>query len=298
MFSTTSLALFATLVVPHQQSTESNKDVVVQEVVYKTVGERELKYWVYKPADRSNNAVPGIFFVHGGGWTGGSHKQFDPHARHLAANGLVVVSAEYRLIKRDKCKAVDCVADTWDGYRHFLSHADEYGVDTNRVAVGGGSAGGHLSACLGTGTYPPSAEKTDDPRPVAMFLFNPAVCLAPYPIPGSDEVYTPIGFEKGAIQPKTGCEPIEISPLHHVDANTPPVVAFHGEADTTVGIRSVALFCEAVEAHGKVATLHRYPGRAHAFFNRGKKGPAGEDDYADTLVKLDAALVAMGWLKN
>lgn len=269
--------------------------VVEQVVTYKEVGDRKLQYWLYRPSVTGSDPVPAILFFHGGGWSGGSHKQFEPHAKHLAAKGLVVASAEYRLTKRDKCQAVECTADTWDAYRHFLSKANDFGFDAKKLAVGGGSAGGHLAACLGTGTYPPGAEKTDDVRPVTMFLFNPAVCLAPYSGPGADSTYTPIGFEKGALEKRVGCEPKELSPLHHVDAKTPPAVIFHGDADTTVGIRSVELFCDALKAHGTKAILHSYPGRKHAFFNEGRKHE-GTEDYPDTLVKLEAALEEMRWL--
>lgn len=270
---------------------------VEQVVTYKTVGNRQLNYWLYRPAEMSNKPAAAILFFHGGGWAGGSHKQFEPHAQHLASLGLVVGSAEYRLTKRDKCKAVDCVTDTWDAYRHFLDHAKDYGFDPNKLAVGGGSAGGHLSSCLGTGTYAPGAKKTDDVRPAAMFLFNPAVCLAPYEVEGSDKPYMPIGFEKGATETRVGCEPSLLSPLHHVDAKTPTAIVFHGDGDTTVGIESVKLFCKALRTHGTQAELHTYSGRPHGFFNKGKKRPDGANDYADTLVKLEAALNQMGWLK-
>lgn len=275
----------------------STDEVVEQVVAYKTVGDRELQYWLYRPAVMGKEPVGAILFFHGGGWSGGNHKQFEPHAKHLAAKGLVVGSAEYRLTKRDKCTASECTADVWDAYRHFLSHANDYGFDPEKLAVGGGSAGGHLAACIGTGTYPPGAEKTDDPRPAAMFLFNPAVCLAPYQIPGAGKTDSPIGFEKGAIQAKVGCPPEKLSPLHHVDAKTPMAVLFHGDADTTVGIESAELFCEAIREQGKQSTLHTYPGRPHSFFNRGKKRPDGANDYEDTLVKLDTALKGMGWIK-
>ena len=262
-------------------------DVTAETRVYKTAGDRELPLVVY--ADDSAGPRPCVIFYFGGGWVGGSAGQFEPHARHLAGLGVVGITPTYRTKKSDGVQAVSCVEDAWDAYRYVLDHAEELGVDPARVAVGGGSAGGHLAACLGTGTYPPGMTKTDDPRPAAMLLFNPAVCIAPYDHVGT--TYTPIGFEKGATEARVGCDPVALSPLHRVDADTPPVVVFHGTGDTTVGIESAELFVRAVEA--EPALLHKYAGRGHGFFNKGR---AKRGEYKDTLKRTEAFLVSLGWL--
>ena len=259
-------------------------------VAYKTVETRDLHLEVFLP-DGEATGRPAVLFFHGGGWKNGTPRQFRPHCRFLADRGVVAATAEYRLASTDGAKAVDCVADAWDAVRDLRSRADELGLDASRVAVGGGSAGGHLAACLGTGTYPPEAGRADDPRPAAMMLFNPAVCLAPYEAGGV--AYEPKGFERGAGLDRVGCEPAALSPLHHVDAATPPVVAYHGTADTTVDIESVRLFVRAVEAEPSI--LHAYDGRGHGFFNPAR---AKDGDFEDTLRRTEAFLAALGWIKD
>lgn len=78
---------------------------------------------------------------------GGSPQQFYWHARQLADQGMVAISAEYRVNRRHKTPPFVCVEDAKSAVRYIRQHAEELGVDPNRVAAGGGSAGGHLAVC-------------------------------------------------------------------------------------------------------------------------------------------------------
>mmetsp|Transcript_82022 Transcript_82022/g.237829 ORF Transcript_82022/g.237829 Transcript_82022/m.237829 type:complete len:122 (-) Transcript_82022:136-501(-) len=112
------------------------------------------------------------------------------------------------------------------------------------------------------------------------------------------ETYTLIGFERRAGKGKVGCKPEKLSPLHSVHSRTPDgVIAFHGDADTTVTIKSVELFCDAINGEGKFAVLHCCLGRAHGFFKQNKTFE-GVSNYEDAITKLDATLVKMGWLRE
>ena len=251
-------------------------------VIYKTEP-RPLRYDAYLPANPGDDTASrgAVVFFHGGGWNGGSPGQFASHCEHLAELGIPAFTVEYRLRSKDQTPATACVSDAWDAWQHILARADEYGFDPARVAIGGGSAGGHIAACLGTGVVPPD-DDTDLgalTRPCAMVLFNPGVCIAPF------EGYEPIGFERATLA-RVGCEPRKLSPIHHIDADTPPTLIMHGTADTTIGIRSVALFVERLQQFGTQAELKRYPGAVHGFFNRGRS----VENYEQTLSQMDAFL--------
>jgi acetyl esterase/lipase len=101
---------------------------------------------VYAPTSREG-AVPAIVYIHGGGFFVGSIDSEHAGAAALARElGVVVVSVEYRLAPEHPFPAglEDCYAAlTW-----LHEHADELGVDTDRVAINGGSAGGGLAAGL------------------------------------------------------------------------------------------------------------------------------------------------------
>ncbi|NBV55811.1 MAG: alpha/beta hydrolase, partial [Verrucomicrobia bacterium] len=228
--------------------------------------------------------LPAIVFFFGGGWTSGTPAQFEPQSRHLAARGMVAVVADYRVKSRQDAKPADCVADAKACVRWVRANAARLGIDPGRIAVGGGSAGGHLAAA--TATLPGLDTATDDKsvscRPDALVLFNPGTVMAPFP--GLDLK----GFGAGLDKARFGCEPTEISPLHHVAKGAPPTIVFHGKADTTVPYATVEKFAAVMKAAGNRCELVGYEGEKHGFFNQSK--------YAETLAATDDFLVSLGYL--
>jgi acetyl esterase/lipase len=251
---------------------------------YRKVGDTELKVWIFEPAQKSAKPLPAIVFFFGGGWTGGSPTQFEPQSRHLATRGMVAIVADYRVKSRHDAKPADCVSDAKACVRWVRANAARLGIDPQRIAVAGGSAGGHLAAS--TATLPGLDTAQDDKSisciPDALVLFNPGTVMAPFP--GLDLK----GFGAGLDKAKFGCEPTEISPLHHVKKGTPPTIIFHGKADTTVPYATVEKFAEVMKAAGSRCELIGYEGQPHGFFNKAK--------YAETLAATDAFLVSLGYL--
>ena len=150
---------------------------VGEKITYKTIGDRELSLYVTKPDNwQATDKRPAVVFFHGGGWVGGSPGQFTEHSKYLASRGLVCVQVEYRLLDRNnKDLPTNCVHDAKSAMRWVRSHADELGIDPNRIASGGGSAGGHLAAFVGTvdGLDDPQDDTKVSPKSNAMLLFNP-----------------------------------------------------------------------------------------------------------------------------
>jgi acetyl esterase/lipase len=252
---------------------------------YRKVGDTELKVWIFdarqKPAE---HPLPAIVFFFGGGWTGGSPAQFEPQSRYLSERGMVAIVADYRVRSRQNAKPADCVSDAKACVRWVRANATRLGIDPGRLAVGGGSAGGHLAAAVATlpGLDTAADDKSVSCRPDALVLFNPGVVMAPFP--GLDLK----GFGAGLDKEKFGCEPTEISPLHHVAKGLPPTIIFHGKADTTVPYATVEKFTEVMKAAGNRCELVGYAGEKHGFFNNAK--------YAETLAAMDDFLVSLGYL--
>lgn len=243
--------------------------------VYRTVDEVEMKLWIFGKKVEGQ-AKPAILFFFGGGWNSGSPTQFESQARHFAGRGMITMLVDYRVKSRHGVAAVECVKDGKAALVWVRKNAEKLGVDPKRIATGGGSAGGHVAASIGTLTGLGSSE-----RPNAMILFNPATTLgdlgewkAPRTIASAR-----LGVEK----------PAELSPAHHIGKHTPPTLIMHGTKDTTVPIGSVEAFERQMKKLNRRCKLVRYEGAGHGFFNRGEHRER-------TLKEADAFLVKLGWL--
>jgi len=253
------------------------KDARVE--TYRTVGSTELKLWIFGESD-PKAPKPAIVFFFGGGWNGGSPDQFENQARHFAKRGMIAITADYRVKSRQGVQVVECVKDAKATIAWVRENARRLGIDPNKIAASGGSAGGHLAASTGT-----ISGFGSDERPNAMILFNPACTLAP--IAG----WQPPGAKAGISTERFGVEAQVISPAHHIGPHTPPTLILHGKKDTTVPYASVVAFESVMKKAGRPCKLVGYEGAGHGFFNRG-------DDYSKTLAEADGFLVELGWLKK
>jgi acetyl esterase len=90
---------------------------------------------------------PAIFHIHGGGYVSGSAAMMDlANASRAAEHDAVVASVEYRLAPEDRFPAA--IEDCYAGLRWLADNAVRLGVDPNRIAIMGESAGGGLAAAL------------------------------------------------------------------------------------------------------------------------------------------------------
>src|SRR5687768_9471301 len=107
------------------------------------VGEPDITVRIYRPRTASGT-LPGIYFIHGGGMVLGNVAGEDPTATMLCDQvGAVVVSVEYRLAPEHPHPAP--VEDCYAGLQWTAAHAAELGIDPDRLAIYGGSAGGGLA---------------------------------------------------------------------------------------------------------------------------------------------------------
>jgi len=279
---------------PKQGAAKSNYPPVLKNAkaeVYRTVGDVRLNIYIFQPQDhKADDRRPAIVFFFGGGWRGGSPQQFEKQCEYLASRGMVACTADYRVSTRHGVKAVDCVADAMAAVRWVRANAARLGVDPERIAAGGGSAGGHLAACTGTldGINEPGQNAEVSARPNAMVLFNPAVVLAP--VEG-------LAFRRDLkeLKERTGVDPAAISPYHHVKPGAPPTLILHGKADSTVPYDTVEHFTAAMHKAGNRCELAGYDGASHGFFNFGR---ANNKAFAATLDRVDRFLASLGYLSG
>lgn len=232
-----------------------------KDVVYHAVGSRELKLDLYRP---DGGAVPtraAVVLVHGGGWAMGDRAMMAPIATQFAAKGFLAVAVEYRLVPEAPWPAQR--DDVMAAMRWVADNADRLGIDADRIAILGNSAGAHLAmlAQAGLGGAPRAAaiislfgvsELGLNPKP-GSGLFDAAMLLGPA---ASDE----------AIR--------AASPLHQLTSDFPPVFLLHGGADWLVDPSASVRVYQKLVGLGVPAELHIVTGAHHEFVSEpGMTGP-------------------------
>ena len=224
---------------------------------------------------------PAAVFFFGGGWVGGSVRQFEQHARYLAKRGVVAFLADYRVKSRHGTGPDACVTDGKSAVRWIRLNADRLGVDPERIAAGGGSAGGHVAAAAGICDgfdSPAGAPVTVSSKPNALLLFNP--------------VYdnSPTGFGHAAAKSWFPT----ISPAHNITTDDPPTIVFLGSKDKLIPVQTAQKFHSDLETAGIKSELWLYEDQPHGFFNENKC----QRCFIDTVLRMDAFLVSLGWLEG
>jgi acetyl esterase/lipase len=172
---------------------------------------------------------PGVLFIHGGGFTGGDKAEYRSASvsADLARAGYVVVSCNYVLGPKTKEGVWPRnIADCRDAVRWMRANAEALGLDPNRIAVAGGSAGGYLALMVGL-----SDDKTGpggDPAAKVSAQVSAVI-----------DMYGVVNFSKhgkGDVVGATSAEQKAYLPELQCDARDPAVLILHGTADTTVDI--------------------------------------------------------------
>ena len=272
--------LLLSFVLPLAASAQLVKLDGAKAIQYKQVGDTKLFLHVFNPkGHKASDRRPSIVFFFGGGWNGGTPKQFEPHCAYLASRGMVAITAEYRVKSRNKTTPFECVKDGKSAIRWVRANAGKLGVDSKRVAAGGGSAGGHVAAATGncSGLEEEGEDLKVSSKPDVLVLFNP--------------VYdnSSKGFGHGRVKPRWK----EISPMHNIRKGAPPTIVFLGTKDKLIPVSTAQEYEKRLVAVGSRSVLHLYEGATHGFFNKGKG-----DAYPDTVIKMDDFLNSLGWLKG
>lgn len=251
--------------------------------VYKNASGDDLRIYRFDPPgyNPENDSRPAIVFFFGGGWNGGAVTQFEPHSRYLASRGMVAFVADYRVKSRQDVAPNACVADGKSAIRWVRKNAKRLGVDPNRIAAGGGSAGGHVAAATGMcdGLEEAGEDTSVSSKPNLLALYNPVYDNGPK------------GYGHSRI---TEWFPA-ISPAHNITKDDPPTIVFLGSQDKLIPVSTAETFDKKLKEQGIDSELYIYDGRSHGFFNRGK---GDGQDFIDTVLKTDAFLVKHGYLKG
>jgi len=238
-------------------STQAADVEITRDVVYGHKAGMALVYDVFTP-DNANGA--GIVFMVSGGWFStwaAPESRLDFFANELEA-GFTMIALHHGSAPR--FKVPEAYADVSRALRHIHMQADEYGIDTDRLGVFGGSAGGHLSLMVGMDSDDgdPSAK---DPvlrhsnKVTTVVSYFPPVDLRP--IAGPNDIFPALDFP--------GEQAASISPILFADRNDPPTLLIHGDADEVVAISQSEIMQAEFEKQGIVSDFITIPGGAHGF---------------------------------
>ena len=262
--------------------------------LYKTVDDVELYMYFFEPEEHeASHKRPAIVLFFGGGWVGGTPKHLTAQSRYLASRGMVAAVVDYRVKKRNNTTPLECVKDGRSAVRYLRKNAARLGIDPDRIAAGGGSAGGHIAAATACCDHIDEAgEDTGTSAvPNAVVMFNPGLIVGEYEPPTdiSDEQKKVMDNRFGASESRN------ISPYHHIRKDLPPMIIFTGEADTVTPVLAAKMFTKKMKEADNRCELHTYAGQGHGFFNKGREG---SKYFRLTMHETDRFLKSLGWLEG
>jgi acetyl esterase/lipase len=250
-------------------------------------GYRPLQLDLYLHRDRTTRR-PLVLWLHGGGWRRGDSRQngafadFPAVLARLAARGYVVASVDYRLSGEAPFPAQ--IQDVKAAIRFLRAHAEDFGIDPERVIAWGGSAGGHLAALAATSGGDPAFEP---PASTGRLTRREAAQAAQIPISdcvqGAVAWYGALDLEAYRSERRAGpnenvfallgcaSEPAcgerfrAASPVSRVDERSAPMLLIHGTADEEVPDSASRLMAERMRAAGRPVELVLIPSVGHGF---------------------------------
>jgi acetyl esterase/lipase len=231
--------------------------------IYAVRPQQDMAIDLYLPKP-SQALAPIVIFVHGGGWSGGSRKQFHWHARQLANMGFLAGSISYRLSGVAPYPA--CIDDVQAAVRWLKKYSPRFNADASRLGAVGSSAGGHLVAMLAT------RDTLHDDIPDLAGISSRVVCAVDIHgvhdvaawIAGRPPDPVKVAFMGGPIgAPNTHWH--DASPLFFVDKQTSPILFTHDLGDPTVPYdQSVQMMLAMVKQQRPCAFIPT-PGSGHGF---------------------------------
>lgn len=134
-------------VVPVRPNLPKGIEASLNLVYAKLENGRQLHLDILRPKKGKRKKRVAVVMIHGGGWISGSKENLIPMAQQLAKKGYVTITVEYRLGGEATYPAG--VHDLKAAIRWLRANADQYGIDSNKIAAYGCSAGAHLASLLG-----------------------------------------------------------------------------------------------------------------------------------------------------
>lgn len=228
-----------------------------KEVIYKTIDSTSLKLDIYH-SKKLNHSAPLIIFIHGGAWKKGDKHDYLVYLTSYAEKGYVTATIQYRFAGVAKYPAQ--LLDVQSAVIWLKQHADEYHIDPNKVALVGGSAGGHLAMMNAYSNSNPITEENEFSSKVQALVnfYGPSDL-----IDVAEEDKPTVEYLIG----KTEDEAPELykaaSPIYYISKTAPPTITFHGTLDELVPYEQSDRLHKKLQEMGVPSYYHKLEGWPH-----------------------------------
>ncbi len=227
---------------------------VVRDAVYSAGDGLPLRLDLLLPHGPPASTRPLVVAVHGGGWTGGSRREYAPQFADLARLGLAVAVIDYRPARPGAPSWDGALQDVREAVGWLLGRADRFRLDADRVATLGTSSGGLLAL---------RAAQEDRRISAAVGLSTPTSLTTL--VAGRRLRHEPARDFLGADPTTVPDRAAAASPLEHVVPGDPAVLLIHGEDDAWVPVDQARRLHRVLEAAGCHTRLLVLPAARHGF---------------------------------
>jgi acetyl esterase/lipase len=241
----------------------------IKNISYGPLGIRQ-KLDIYRPKNMPAEGCPVLLQIHGGAWMIGSKDhQALPLMYHMANNGWICVAINYRL--SPSVEFPTHIEDCKRALAWIKTEGKKYGMNSDFVAITGGSAGGHLTALMGLTENMPELQTElkgiDTSVQAAVPFYGIYDFLARYDHPSRNLL---IRFLRNRVifsSPEDNPELWELaSPISHIHENSPPFMIIQGEIDSLAAVTGARIFHKKLkEISNNPAIYLELPGAEHAF---------------------------------
>lgn len=259
-----------------QVKMSSNDEITIEDKYFTNSQGVDIQLRVYSPK-KIGNKLPCFYWIHGGGTISGLPEQDEPVASSIAmAASCVVVSVNYRLAPENPYPAP--LNDCYEGIEYVYNNPKLFNIDPDRIAVGGGSAGGLLSTSCAI-----LAREKKGPKIIHQSLAYPM--LDHRGMSESSKQITDVGiwdtkanlygWDCYLSSVKNNLPKLAVPMLVEDLSNLPPAFLATGTIDC---LRDETIeYAQKLAAAGVKTELHIYPGMVHIFDTIAPQAPATQD---------------------
>ena len=207
-----------------------------EKILYKHTPQEDMYLYLLRPLKKTIRPLPAIVYFTGGGWVGGSVDAQIANAAWFRDQGIIGITADYRVKSRHGTTPLECIEDAKSAVRYVRAHSQELGIDPDKIIVAGGSAGGHIAACTFLDGGDAAGEDLGiSSKPNALVLHNPVLGEG-------------FGSDFFTLHP-------EFSPILHIKYGWPPTIISNGTKDRTTPYEAAEKYTRLMKEAGNICEL-------------------------------------------